>query len=165
MTVMSWRREYEVGVPQIDAEHRSLFDLVNEFHETYMRGDSRKEIPVVLNRLITYAEAHFQHEEKLMEEIGYPQIERQRKEHADLVTSIFAINENLATEPAHASRETVRFIKAWLLDHIVKDDMDIGDFLRHKSGRESKTQPNTAGAQPKQSPTGSSPAPKSVNGE
>jgi len=161
MTVMSWRKEYEIGVPQIDAEHRSLFDLVNEFHETYMRGDSRTQIPLVLNRLISYAEAHFQHEEKLMEEIGYPLLDRQRKEHSDLVTSIFAINENLAIEPTHASGETVRFIKAWLLDHIVKDDMDIGDFLRRKTSHESKPQPDPAGEPPKTAPTGSAQAPES----
>jgi hemerythrin-like metal-binding protein len=132
MAFISWRSEYEIGVRQVDAEHRKLFDLVNEYYDQHMHGASRKEIERILNGLVAYAEEHFQNEEAIMEEYGYPKIEDHRKQHADLFTSIFAITERLLNEPAKADRETLSFLKKWLRDHIVQDDVDIGHFLRLK---------------------------------
>ena len=135
MTFLSWRDDYAVGVRQIDAEHRSLFDLINEFHDTHARGHSRKQIAQVLNRLVVYAETHFQNEERLMGENGYPLLEMHREQHGKLVSSVFAINERLASDVDKASIEILPFIKSWLVGHIVNNDMDIGVFLRRKTDR------------------------------
>lgn len=133
MTFMSWRKDFEVGVAQIDAEHRHLFDLINAFHETYAGGDTRTEIAQVLNRLVAYAEEHFQHEEQLMRDSAYPQLDMHMELHSELVLSIFAINEKLAADPVKASTDIVHFLKSWLLQHILQRDMDIAEFLKRKS--------------------------------
>lgn len=145
MTLLSWRKDYEVGVPQIDSEHHRLFELVNEFHGAYLRGEGGKEIPRVLNQLVTYAQLHFQHEENLMGENDYPHLDKQREQHSDLITSIFKINEEFASDPAKASAETLQFVKHWLIDHIVQEDMAIGDFLRRKASLGNTLQQNKAG--------------------
>jgi len=135
MAFLSWRRDYEVGVAQIDAEHHGLFDLINEFHDTHARGDARKETAQVLNRLVAYAEEHFQHEEKLMSDSGYPQLDKQRAQHSALVASIFEINERLAADTAKGSTQILPLLKDWLVVHIVKSDMDLGDFLRRRDNQ------------------------------
>ena len=135
MTFLSWRKDYEVGVLQIDTEHHRLFDLVNEFHETYLRGNGTKEIPRILNQLVSYAEEHFQHEEDLMSENDYPLIDKHRDQHSELVTSVFEINNRFVADPVKASAETLQFVKTWLHDHIVHDDMDIADFLLRKANQ------------------------------
>ena len=145
MTFLSWRTDYEIGVAQIDAEHRSLLDLVNEFHDISAQSATSKDIALVLNRLVSYAEEHFQREEKLMSDNGYPLLEAHRELHVQLVTSIFAINERFASQPAKASKETLQFIKTWLIDHIIKHDMDIGDFLRRKSNEGNRSAPGKSG--------------------
>ena len=132
MAFISWRSDYEIGVRQVDAEHRKLFDMVNEYYDKHLHGSDRKEIERILNGLVAYAEEHFQNEEAIMEECGYPRLEDHRKQHADLFTSIFAITERLLNEPAKADRETLSFLKKWLRDHIVQDDVDIGHYLRLK---------------------------------
>lgn len=132
MTLLSWREDYEVGVSLIDTEHHYLFDLINEFHDKHASGNTRNEILRVLNRLVAYAEEHFQHEEALMEKIGYPRLDHQHEQHDKLFSSIFELNERLSASPAEVDSKTMRFLKNWLLDHILKDDMDIGDFLRRK---------------------------------
>lgn len=135
MTFLSWRKQYEVGVPLIDTEHRKLFNLVNEFHEAYIHGEGRKDSLRILNRLVAYAEEHFQHEEALMDEQEFPQRDRHRDLHAELVTSVFAINEEFAADPAKASAETLQFVKRWLQDHILQEDMEIADFVLRKASR------------------------------
>jgi len=150
MAFLSWRKEYEVGVAQIDAEHRGLFALINAFHDACARDASGRETAKLLNRLVAYTERHFQHEERLMSDNGYPRLDGQRKQHSDLVASIFAINERLAVDSARASAETVVFIKNWLVEHIVKSDMDIGDFLRRKDKRASPDPRGEASADTKE---------------
>src|SRR5512140_2914297 len=132
MTLLSWREDYEVGVPLIDREHRYLFELINEFHDKHASGNTRHEILRVLNRLVAYAEEHFQHEEALMEKIGYPRFAHQHGLHIDLFSSIFALNEKLTAHSARVDAKTMHFLKTWLLGHILKEDMDIGDFMRRK---------------------------------
>lgn len=138
MVFISWRKDYEIGVRQVDAEHRKLFDLVNAYYDQHLQGYNRKEIERVLNALVTYAQTHFQNEEALMEKYAYPKLEEHRKQHEALFSSIFSITEELLSNPAKADAETLQFLKKWLSDHIVHDDVDIGDFLRLKARHDNR---------------------------
>ena len=133
MPFLSWRKEYAVGVAQIDAEHRGLFDLINAYHDIHARANSSREAAKILNRLVAYAEEHFQHEEKLMSDGGYPPLDAHRQQHSEFVASIFAINERLAVDTARANAEILPFVKNWLVEHIIRSDMEIADFLRRKA--------------------------------
>lgn len=133
MALLSWRADYEVGVATIDAEHRYLFDLINEFHDRSAGGETRVAVLQVLSKLVGYAEEHFQHEEALMNEHAYPQLERQRGSHETLFSSLFELNDRLSKGDADIDFQTMRFLKGWLVDHILKEDMDIGVFLRRQA--------------------------------
>jgi hemerythrin-like metal-binding protein len=133
MTLLSWREDYEVGVRSIDLEHRYLFGLINAFHDQYAGGRTRAELSAVLTRLVAYAESHFQHEEALMRESGYPRLALQQKAHEKLYASIYALNEKLSHDTAKVTAATLRFLKSWMLGHIINEDMEIGDFLRRKA--------------------------------
>ena len=151
MILLSWQADYQVGIPLIDTEHQYLFKLINEFHDKYASGDTHKQLLLVLNRLVAYAEVHFQHEEALMQEIGYPRLARQQDLHAALYASIFELNEKLSSQGAKADAETMRFLKHWMLGHILKEDMDIGDFMRRKAVQAEKAMlgaKKSAGTQP-----------------
>ena len=133
MTFLSWRSDYHVGNSQIDAEHQHLFKLINDFHEQCARGDVRRNLLLVLNSLVSYSEEHFQHEEAMMLEAGYPRLARQQAMHENLYSTIYALNEKLSREDAEVDTETAKFLKNWLVDHILVEDMDFGDFLRRKN--------------------------------
>ncbi|MBE0619837.1 MAG: hemerythrin family protein [Burkholderiales bacterium] len=145
MKLLSWRASYQVGVDLIDTEHKYLFKLINEFHDSYAAGNTHKQLLLVLNRLVAYAEEHFQHEETLMQEIGYPRLARQEGMHQKLFSSIFELNEKLSVTDAKVDAETLRFLKYWMLEHILKEDMDIGDFMRRKAAQVEKAIGESAG--------------------
>ena len=133
MTFLSWRATYAVDFPQIDAEHHTLFDLINEFHDKCAGGDPHPDSLAVLSKLIAYAEEHFSHEEGLMQANAYPRLEHHREQHAALVNAIFKLNERFAANPIALDAGTRNFLQHWLLDHILKDDMDFRDFRVHQS--------------------------------
>lgn len=135
MTLVSWRDDYRVGVPLIDTEHQYLIGLINEFHDKHASRVTRPLAMSVLNKLVSYAEQHFQHEEALMDEIGFPRLAHQQELHEQLYSSIFVLNEELSQEHAIADGKTMRFLRHWLLDHILDEDMAIGNFLRRKNAK------------------------------
>ena len=74
-----------IGVSEIDAEHRGLFRLVGEVSDLLdanWADDKYFEICDVVEHLKEYAAEHFQHEEEYMEQIGHPELEMQREQHA-----------------------------------------------------------------------------------
>ena len=46
----------------------------------------------VLNQLIAYAQMHFQHEEVIMEEAGYPKLAERQQIHEDMIEKIFELH-------------------------------------------------------------------------
>jgi hemerythrin len=135
MTFLSWRDDYSVGVDVIDAEHRYLFELITEFHDRHARGEAREDVARVLNRLVAYAEQHFQNEEGLMRKSAYPGLEGQLAQHEQLFYSVFALNDKVAKGALNVDTDILRFLKGWLVGHIVKEDMQLGDFLQRRAAR------------------------------
>ena len=132
MALLSWRKEYAVGVTAIDSEHRYLFTLINEFYDRHTAGSDRRDVLQVLNRLVAYAEEHFHHEEALMSSHAYPHLAEHHGWHEELFLSIFTLNEKLAAGVQSIDRDTMQFLKHWLVGHILKNDMDFSEFLQRK---------------------------------
>lgn len=133
MAFLSWRNEYRIGVERIDEEHRYLFDLINAFHDTHVGGPDRSALGQILNRLVHYAEQHFRHEEAIMKAEAYPAYVEHCALHEDLYLTIFRLSEKLAAGSLRDDMETVRFIRSWLVTHIVQHDLQFSDYLARRS--------------------------------
>lgn len=133
MAFLSWRNEYRIGVELIDEEHRYLFDLINAFHDTHVGGTNRSALGQILNRLVHYAEQHFRHEEAIMKAEAYPAYVEHCALHEDLYLTIFRLSEKLAAGSLRDDMETVRFIRSWLVTHIVQHDLQFSDYLARRS--------------------------------
>jgi hemerythrin len=127
---IQWSPLFEVGVPLIDEQHRRLFGIVNLFHEAYAGGNGHDRVYGVLNQLVRYVEEHFQSEETLMEQARYPDLARQRREHDTLARRIFELTEEHEAGSLEVSGEVMKFLKRWLLDHILHQDKKLEDFFR-----------------------------------
>lgn len=163
MALVSWRNDYRVGVAVVDAEHRFLFSLINAFHDAYASGQCARDLSIVLTRLVAYAEQHFQHEEALMQREHYPRLAHHKLQHEKLYATIYELNEKLAAELVSVDRETMRLLRHWLVDHILQEDLLIGDFLKARAAREAGAdgKQNGAPAQPGREP----PAPCEVQAQ
>lgn len=129
MSLLRWSDQYLVGNDLIDRQHRYLFDLINAFHDAFVEQRERREVLRLLNQLIEYAESHFQDEERLMRESRYPDLERHHAAHARLYERIFALNAKLEDRSLNPTYDTIAFLRTWLSDHIVGDDVAIGAYL------------------------------------
>lgn len=115
-----------IGVPEIDEEHRQLFQMLNEAFS--LLGDPSNTTIIIKNlipALKNYAATHFAHEEAYMEQIKDPELSLQKKEHAAFVAKINNIE--LSSDASEQTlRDLLEFLTRWLYHHILGSDMMIG---------------------------------------
>ena len=132
MALLSWSPQYSIGNDQIDAEHAELFRLVNAFDDHWREKRDPQSIAVLLNQLIAYAEMHFQHEEAIMRDAEYPRLAEHQKIHETMVETIFNLRLSFEAQHSHLEMDTMKFIKTWLLGHIIQNDYLFRDFLARR---------------------------------
>ena len=132
MALLSWSPQYSIGNNLIDTEHEELFRLVNAFHDNWQEKRSQQSIAVLLNQLIAYAEMHFQHEETIMLDAEFPKLAEHQKIHEAMVETIFRLRQSFEEQHSHLEMNTMKFIKAWLVEHIIQNDYLFRDFLARR---------------------------------
>lgn len=127
MPIVEWGPPLEVGVDEIDRDHRVLVDLLNRMHDACAAEDEEEAFGV-LEELSAYTEWHFAREESLMAIHGYEFSERHRDEHEELTRKVHDyINRALAG--ALRPRELAAFMTDWLMQHIVGADRHLGEAI------------------------------------
>lgn len=119
MSAFAWTEAMSVGVPALDADHRCLVRIINLLEEAGP-GDSRL-IETVINTLGSYCQYHFAREEQVMSACSFPALAFHRHEHEGFCRAIADINARKAD--AATAEELLDFLKAWLLHHILIQDM------------------------------------------
>lgn len=125
-----FRDECLIGVDQIDDEHRELFRLVGEVHdllENNWTDDKYFEICDLIERLKEYAAEHFRHEEEYMVEIGHPELEMQKQQHALFCEKVNEVDLRAAeSDQQELIGDLLSYLVEWLYKHIIGSDILIG---------------------------------------
>lgn len=114
-----WSSKIEVGLPEIDAQHRQLFELAATF-----AGDG-EQIRVLksLAMLTEYVKVHLREEEEMMAACRYPGLEAHKRLHAEFRRMLFDLLENAKQMTLDEIAEAVKFlINGWFYNHILIAD-------------------------------------------
>jgi hemerythrin-like metal-binding protein len=132
MSLLSWSHELSVGIPSIDAQHKKLINIANELHQAMLAGKSREVLHEVFDGLVDYTVEHFAYEEQLFDHHAYPQSLAHKREHKDLVGQVEAFKQRVASGDVVVGMETMKFLKEWISNHILKSDKQYSDYLLDK---------------------------------
>jgi hemerythrin len=122
-----WDESYSVENEELDGQHRSLFSLANSLPESMDKNAIRRAILAV----VKHARIHFETEERMMAEIGYPGLAGHREMHNRLITKLNEVCE----QPLDSDDSTFHFKKLlydWITDHILHEDMGYVRFVRER---------------------------------
>lgn len=78
---MRWVKDYEIGIPLIDTQHKQLFRFNDELQDSVKRGVKVAAIDALLIQLKQYTARHFAMEEKYMAEVEYSKLKEQQEAH------------------------------------------------------------------------------------
>lgn len=124
---MEWRKEYSIGIPEIDAQHMQLFECIDRLESA---GDERqRELAVyfVMEQLNDYVRIHFTVEEIVMRLFDYPGLETHIAEHRAFSARLKEFESSELIEDMHL--EAGKFLREWLVKHIQGSDKHYADYL------------------------------------
>lgn len=122
MSLITWSSTLEVGVTQIDQQHRKLVDMLNQLSDAMHNGHGKEILAKLLNDLVAYTVQHFSMEEQLMKTHRYPAEPDHKREHDDLKKPVGELQEKMKAGKITISIETMSFLKNWLNNHILASD-------------------------------------------
>lgn len=129
MAIFNWLEKYNINVDQIDVQHKKLVRLLNELASAMSNGEGKTVLEDILTQLIDYTIVHFKDEESYFDKIDYPQADKHRNEHKDLVEQVMQFKDNYDSGKAGLTIELMLFLKEWLIKHICDTDKEFGNAL------------------------------------
>lgn len=133
---MMWKEHYRIGSELIDTQHRELFKRVSNFVKVVQAGgswdDRLHEVQSTLEFMQSYVVIHFDNEEQLQRDIGYPGLEEHVRIHTEFREEIneFAARMKREGFDEKSMQELAARVMTWLIMHVGKEDQKIGEFLR-----------------------------------
>ncbi len=128
--MIEWNEIYSLGIPEIDAEHKKLIDIINKAILAKEHNDNPEELEEVLNEMTKYAQTHFATEELYMAKFNYQGYQYHKQEHLDFATKIKAYESGLINADYHIADEILGYLRKWLINHILKTDKKYVDCFR-----------------------------------
>ena len=122
MTTTQLEQADLTGIGVIDDQHQQIFDLIDALGEA-AKGGSREQIGEAINHIVSHTLAHFEFEEELMEQVGYPFLKVHKRLHDHFIqrlagyTQRFDAGEDIAVE-------LEQFLASWLHNHFLHEDKD-----------------------------------------
>ena len=132
LLMLEWKSEYETGVPDLDTQHKVLFDNINRIGKLLDKQDiERAEAAYLLNFLEKYAAQHFSGEEACMARFRCPAHERNKTEH-EMFLEILTVATGEFESAAMPKKVLERMHESmvwWINNHILKVDINLKDFV------------------------------------
>jgi hemerythrin len=120
---MIWSDSYSVGVPELDQQHKVLFEIINcvaDFGASSSAARS-ESFHNILNSLFAYVHKHFAEEQAYLRKIQYPEYEDHVAQHESFLNDLDSLS-NRAMDENLDSIELYRFLSDWLSEHVLELD-------------------------------------------
>ncbi|MDD3482591.1 bacteriohemerythrin [Azovibrio restrictus] len=127
---MPWSDEFVLGIESIDTQHRWLVEATNRLYDQIeSQQPDTKVVGEILEGLVDYTMNHFILEEDLFNRLGYPESEAHKREHDSFTNQAMKLLLDFdGGEPV--TEDTMEFLKAWLIHHILRVDKAYVPFLK-----------------------------------
>lgn len=133
LTLLQWSDSFNVGIQEIDEQHRTLVDLLNQLHAAILEHKGSAACRKILDQLAEYTRTHFLLEESLMRVSHYPDFDAHKQQHEALIGQVKALQEKLDSGQGAISFELLHFLQNWLTKHINESDKRFGGHFKQTS--------------------------------
>lgn len=125
--MIEWEQQYELGINEIDTQHKHLVSLVNKMAEALERAnqgeDAFDDMLSVLDALKDYTVYHFSFEESLLEKCNYPDLIPHKEQHRIFIEQLESIDiRALDNDPITNGKKLIKMMIAWIFKHIQGTD-------------------------------------------
>ena len=125
--IMEWTPEHSVGHDLLDSQHKKIMQVCAQIDQAIRNGVD--DLQNYLYVLTISAEHHFKDEEKFLQQINYPYIDKQIQDHQNFAKRIALFN--LQDSIGKLDRSALQsFLYDLCLDHIENEDIRFISYLK-----------------------------------
>ncbi|MGI6685977.1 MAG: bacteriohemerythrin [Bacillota bacterium] len=135
---MIWKDKYALGVPIVDEQHKELFRRIDLFVQTLRStvdwDEKVQRVNETLEFMKAYVVEHFHDEEAYQKRIGYPDYQRHKKIHDDMVNYVSRVSAEYERS-GYSEQLMQQFagkLLAWLINHVAAEDQRIATYAIEK---------------------------------
>lgn len=131
-SMFEWSQKFTVYNRVIDNEHKTLLSIgekLQKFRDSSTK--TQKDFLALIDELKAYTVYHFEDEERIMKENGYPELERHQKIHAGFVKTVTDIDyKAFDYEDRDALKDLMVFLSKWVIQHIRNEDFKYSSYVK-----------------------------------
>jgi hemerythrin len=133
MTQERWATILDIGLPELDEQHKELIGYSNELLRAMADGHGKDVLEELFEKLLDYTDYHFAAEEAYMDSIGYPEAELHKKTHRKLRIDVGHFREKILSGQPFTPQQALDFINGWIVRHIMEMDTRVSVFAKKES--------------------------------
>ncbi|MEI7473502.1 MAG: bacteriohemerythrin [bacterium] len=130
--IFFWNSSLFTHVVEIDYQHFMIVNHINKLYQGYLSKESRSYLSNILAELYEITRVHFADEQILMKKYDYPQLPQQIDEHTKLLADLKRFMNGFESRSLEVDDKFLDFLKDWLTNHILKEDMQYAPFFKSK---------------------------------
>jgi len=141
MALLEWNDTFDLGVEELDDDHRLLVDYVNQANDLVVGDPDNTRLKSLLDDFIAHLERHFAREEAIFEKCRE---QGHGESHGDASRKALGAFENIRDQIAGGDRDVdaraiVEYLHRWLIDHVIVQNFNmkpdlVGAGLSRKAG-------------------------------
>lgn len=128
MAILNWVPALNIGIEEIDRQHRRIADYINRLYALRETPD-RKLLGVVIAETVDYTLSHFAFEEAMIEEAGYMFSGPHKRVHKLFIRRVTEIQQRFEAGEDVAN-ELHGMLSRWLFNHIRNEDRGYVDTVK-----------------------------------
>ncbi|SDG88122.1 PAS domain S-box-containing protein/hemerythrin-like metal-binding domain protein [Propionivibrio dicarboxylicus] len=126
----------KTGIPAIDQEHLDLVLLLDGLLNDEESTPGSERFSQAMNEIGRVLKSHFLNEEEVLGSLGMSaeEVIRHVEAHRRILEQYHRVNEALLNMEVKSRTETLKHLKAWIVDHIVHHDLRIKAYVIRDEG-------------------------------
>lgn len=129
---IKWRPELEIGIEEIDRQHKALINAINDFLQACAEGKGKEEVGRTMDFLSDYVVTHFNYEQDYQKKYDYPKYEQHLRMHQAFLKEVEDLKKKFEEEGA-SLHFTIQFSKKvvnWIITHIGGADAEFAAYVK-----------------------------------
>ena len=131
MSMLRWRDNFEVGIAELDHEHRELLALINELLEHASQDSDIDHVLEALGEIFEAISSHFALEEKMMRDSHYRAYGDHKEDHQTLLDDLRDIIDDVEDDGTFDETQMNIDLNRWFSDHFQTHDAKLHRSERH----------------------------------
>ena len=119
MQLLQWNKELEIGIENVDSQHKQLINMINELTLAVEYNQQNSSLLPIVDRMLEYAVNHFQVESVIFAQYEFPNRVDHEAEHATFIDKVKYIRRQCELLDTPMSAKIREFLLHWFINHDV----------------------------------------------